>query len=332
MSMLSLNSEAAFAVNAVREGALIARKIREEFGASSVAKIDHSPVTIADFAVQAFIAYSLDRDFPGDALVGEESSEILRSKEGQNLLSKICDTVKPHLRHADPERICRWIDRGLAEPSERFWTLDPIDGTKGFVRGGQYAVALALIENGKVEIGVLGCPNLCEAASEKIKGEGSLIVAVRGEGAWTAPILGSAAPINAFKPLHVSSRSEANEARVVQSYEDAHKDTKASDELLRRLGIQKGNVLMDSQAKHAVVASGACDLLFYLTNPANPYRFIKIWDQAAGSLLVEEAGGKITDLDGKDLDFGAGKTLARNRGVLATNGLLHSNALSALKK
>ena len=58
----------------------------------------------------------------------------------------------------------------------------------------------------------------------------------------------------------------------------------------------------------------------------------KIWDQAAGSLIIEEAGGKVSDLDGKPLDFSAGRTLANNRGVLATNGLLHDSALAALRK
>ena len=58
----------------------------------------------------------------------------------------------------------------------------------------------------------------------------------------------------------------------------------------------------------------------------------KIWDQAAGSLVVEEAGGRISDLDGRPLDFTAGRTLARNRGVLASNGHLHEVALQALRQ
>ena len=52
------------------------------------------------------------------------------------------------------------IDHGNGEPADLFWTLDPIDGTKGFLRGDQYAVALALIKEGKPVLGVLGCPNL----------------------------------------------------------------------------------------------------------------------------------------------------------------------------
>ena len=59
------------------------------------------------------------------------------------------------------DEICSWIDHGGAvHYRERFWTLDPIDGTKGFLRGEQYAVALALIEGGEVVVAALACPNL----------------------------------------------------------------------------------------------------------------------------------------------------------------------------
>ena len=56
----------------------------------------------------------------------------------------------------------------------------------------------------------------------------------------------------------------------------------------------------------------------------------RIWDHAAGSLIVEEAGGQVTDLEGASLDFSAGWTLLRNRGMIATNGRLHHQLLSAL--
>ena len=57
----------------------------------------------------------------------------------------------------------------------------------------------------------------------------------------------------------------------------------------------------------------------------------KVWDQAAGSIVVEEAGGRVSDLDGNSLDFSRGRTLANNRGVLATNGPLHEAFLAGLK-
>ena len=74
------------------------------------------------------------------------------------------------------------IDRGNATglDCQRFWTLDPVDGTKGFLRGQQYAVCLALIVGGQVQLGVIGCPNL--AAEDRTPG--SLMFAVKGSGAF----------------------------------------------------------------------------------------------------------------------------------------------------
>jgi 3'(2'), 5'-bisphosphate nucleotidase len=58
----------------------------------------------------------------------------------------------------------------------------------------------------------------------------------------------------------------------------------------------------------------------------------KVWDQAAGSLIVQEAGGTVTDLDGRALDFTRGRRLVNNRGICATNGSLHPEALRALRE
>jgi len=69
-----------------------------------------------------------------------------------------------------------------------------------------------------------------------------------------------------------------------------------------------------------------------LLSPAQPNYREKIWDQAAGALVVTEAGGLVTDLDGKPLDFTAGRNLVNNRGVLASNRLLHPAALQALRE
>ena len=89
---------------------------------------------------------------------------------------------------------------------------------------------------------------------------------------------------------------------------------------------------MDSQAKYAVLAAGEGDVLLRLLSPSRPDSREKIWDQAAGSIVIEEAGGRITDLEGKPLDFSHGRTLAKNRGIIATNGHLHGVILQTLKE
>jgi hypothetical protein len=78
-----------------------------------------------------------------------------------------------------------FIDWGF----EGMWTLDPIDGTKGFLRGGQYAVCLALIENAQVQLGVMGCPNLLVDPLNQNGPKGCIFVAVRGQGAQQVQML-----------------------------------------------------------------------------------------------------------------------------------------------
>jgi 3'-phosphoadenosine 5'-phosphosulfate (PAPS) 3'-phosphatase len=87
---------------------------------------------------------------------------------------------------------------------------------------------------------------------------------------------------------------------------------------------------MDSQAKHAVIASAAADVL--LRFPTQRGVHDAIWDQAAGSVIIEEAGGCVTDLAGRRLDFSAGRYLSRNAGLVATNGVLHDAVLNAVRR
>jgi 3'(2'), 5'-bisphosphate nucleotidase len=134
-----------------------------------------------------------------------------------------------------------------------------------------------------------------------------------------------------FERLNVSRRSDPSEARLMRSFESGHTNVSQIDLFAQALGIQAEPVRMDSQAKYAVLAAGKGDLLLRLISASKPDYKEKIWDQAAGSLVVEEAGGRITDLNGQPLDFTAGRTLARNRGILASNDQLHEAALGALK-
>jgi 3'(2'), 5'-bisphosphate nucleotidase len=86
---------------------------------------------------------------------------------------------------------------------------------------------------------------------------------------------------------------------------------------------------MDSQCKYAVLARG--DASIYLRLPTQKDYQEKIWDHAGGSLLIEEAGGMICDINGKKLDFSVGRTLRDNKGIVATNGKIHSKVMEAVK-
>lgn len=317
--------EIRFALDAVRRAALLVHRIQMELVVSAQEKADRSPVTVADYTSQALVANLLSDSFPDDALVAEEDSSAL---QGTPLLELVTEYVRDELPAATPASVCAWIDRGRSAPASRFWTLDPIDGTKGFLRGDQYAVALALVENGLVQIGVLGCPNLSDGYRPDHGGEGSIAVAVRGQGSWVASLV---SPL-VFDHLHASRRADPSTARLLRSFESGHTNPGQIDALAGALGITAGAIAMDSQAKYCLLASGKADLMLRMLSPSRPDYREKIWDQAAGMLIIEEAGGMVTDLDGKTLDFSTGRALENNRGVLASNGLLHPAVLQALRQ
>jgi 3'(2'), 5'-bisphosphate nucleotidase len=326
------SSEAQFAIAAVREGSLLARRIQREMVAEALTKGDRSPVTVADFAVQALVARRLAEQFPGSVLIGEEQAEALRLEEGVATLDQVTQFVRSAIPDATPEEVCGLIDRAShpegARPPAMFWTLDPIDGTKGFLRREQYAIALALVRDGRVELGVLGCPELAEPNRAQHGNIGTLIVAMRGEGCWSQPL----ADGNDWRRLSVSTRATPATARILRSVEKSHTNTDEIVQLVASQRITEPTVAMDSQAKYAVLAAGGGDVLLRLISPSRPDYREKIWDQAAGAIVVSEAGGRITDLDGRPLDFSHGRTLARNRGIVATNGHLHERILTGLRE
>jgi 3'(2'), 5'-bisphosphate nucleotidase len=320
-----LASEAAFALQAVRTAARFVRHIQVNMVVPSMAKQDASPVTVADFASQAVVAAMLDQTFPDDSLVAEEGSQSLKQPEGKETLRSVVQAVSLVRPGADEVRVCEWIDRGMGSSADRFWVLDPIDGTKGFLRGDQYVVALALIQSGRVVVGALGCPGL-DPPNAAPGNLGSAYLAVRGDGAWVADL-----EEGFLSQVHVSDRSDPRRARILRSFEAAHTDEGMLDGLASALGCDTPPLRMDSQAKYAVVARGGAELIFRLLSPSRPDYREKIWDQAAGSILVEEAGGRVTDIQGSPLDFTAGRELVNNVGVLVSNGSLHRAAQAALE-
>jgi 3'(2'), 5'-bisphosphate nucleotidase len=309
------------ALGAVRDAAALAREIRKRSSGHPLAKADGSPVTVADFAVQALVADRLASAFPDDALVAEEDASVLRSSGGRSLFESVLDALGPAPPGLGSSQVLDAIDRGRGTPGERFWALDPVDGTQGFVRGDQYVVALALVLRGRVEIGLLGCPQLTD---DRQQGVGSVVCAIRNRGAFRAPLAGGE-----FVPLRVSSCGDPSKARVLRSFEGEHIDLNTFNKIIELLGVTAPPTLMDSQAKHAVIAAGQADLLIRL--PATREFCDTIWDLAAGSIIIEEAGGRVTDLRGIPLDFGIGRLLARNEGVIASNGHLHAAVLDAVR-
>jgi len=314
------------ALDAVALASRICRSVQGLMVDSGMEKADRSPVTIADYASQAVICKTLRNAFPNDPIVAEEDAASLRESDQAGFLQRTRDEIRKSGVSADEGDVLQWIDFGNHDATaSRYWTLDPIDGTKGFLRKEQFAVSLALIVGGEIQVAALACPNL-PARDAWDNALGVVFFAVRGQGAKMRPI-----DLPAVTPhsVRVSGTGLASKARVCESVESGHSSHDHSGRILDRLGITGPPLRMDSQAKYGVVARGQADI--YLRLPTRKDYAEKIWDHAGGVLVVQEAGGKVTDVDGRPLDFSQGPTLKANRGVVVTNGLLHGAVLDAVQ-
>lgn len=319
---------------------------------------------MGDFSAQAVVNTILSRAFPDDPIVGEEDAKDLRgdSPEVTALRNRIVALAVENLTcnlglgemeewglgptHVHtPDQLLEAIDRGthsggstgrtlllfLSVYRDRLdfvvlgmWTLDPIDGTKGFLRGEQYAVCLSLIVDAKVQLGVIGCPNLPQDVSKPDGPKGCMFVAIRGQGAEQMSLSGAnPAPLKIPTFVH-------GDLNMLESVEAAHSSHPFNNRVSQLLNIVRSPTRMDSQAKYCALSRG--DGGIYLRLPATSGYVEKIWDHAPGSLLVEEAGGIITDVRGSPLNFGLGRELQENHGVVAAGKDVHGKVLVAVKQ
>ncbi len=311
-------TELEVATTALREAARLCQAVQQSLDYGVIEKEDRSPVTVADFGSQALICCVLREVFPRDVIVAEEDAAALNGTMQKAIAAEVTRRVLLQRPSHSPADVLRWINYGNGQPGRgRFWTLDPIDGTKGFLRGRQYAIALALVEDGCVRVGALACPNL---------DGGLLLTAASSQGARCQTLRGDVAP----KAIQVSTAHEASKARFCESVESGHSSHTEARRLAKYLGISSKSMRLDSQAKYAVVARGHADI--YLRLPTRRDYQERIWDHAAGALILAEAGGRVTDIHGHALDFSSGRTLARNKGVVATNGHLHAQVVEAISE
>ncbi len=100
--------------------------------------------------------------------------------------------------------------------------------------------------------------------------------------------------------------------------------------LAQKLNISKPSLKMDSQAKYGILARGEVSLYLRVPSFSKSGYKEKVCDHAAGSVIAEEAGGRVTDVLGNPLDFSSGIRMERNHGILASNGILHEMVIKAL--
>ncbi|XP_022716001.1 putative PAP-specific phosphatase, mitochondrial isoform X1 [Durio zibethinus] len=328
-----------------------------------IEKNDQTPVTVADFGVQALVSLELSKLFPSIPLVAEEDSGFLRSN---NLVDPVVSAIsdktsfdEESLSHAD---VLEAIDRGgknyfgFGTKPATYWILDPIDGTRGFVKGSQalYVVGLSLVVEGEIMLGVMGCPNWVVDTSYKSTtdvqgyknsspGLGIIMVAHVGCGTWTKrlkDILDSSTKISSDWTrclvdgccLVPKARFCIPESQTWESlplsilYEARTDDDDIGDKEIRLLPTCCGSL-----CKYLMVASGRASV-FILR--ARSQTVIKAWDHAVGVICVHEAGGKVTDWKGSELDLAADQAERRiiypAGGVLVTNGNIHNQILEMI--
>ena len=312
------------------EGALSAAKLcedlRQEMGAEAIEKKDGTPVTVADFGAQALICRTITNAFPADQIVAEEDGTLLGGPSMAGILEKVTLYVQRAFLDATQGDVITWITRGNGAVGPRYWAIDPIDGTKGFLRGDHYAVAVALIEEGEVKLGILACPSLPIIPGDDAGERGVLFTALRGQGASMLAMNGGS-----DSSIRVATLDQNPDLPLVESVESTHCDHAMQHAVAKLAGIRVPPMRVDGQPKYGIVARG--EALLYLRFPsAEGASYLeKIWDHAAGSIIVEEAGGRVTDMQGGALDFSRGPEMVGNRGIIAGNLSIHEKVLEVLR-
>lgn len=340
------NRELRAAVDAVERACRLCVDVKRSLFTSDgriLEKNDQTPVTIADFGVQALISLELGRLFPSIPLVAEEDSSFLCSN---NLVDSVVNVVTDKISSKDKELtqadVLEAIDRGgqFGPNPATYWVLDPIDGTKGFVKGSEalYVVGLALVVEGEIVLGVMGCPNWQTNKSKNDKNtleSGIIMVSHIGCGTWSKELSES---LNWYRCL-VDGHNSVQKGRFCISESQTWDSLPLSSSFGSTIDVNNvgdNQVLLlptccGSLCKYLMVASGRATVFIQRTRAE---RVIKVWDHAVGVICVEEAGGKVTDWNGDRLDLAEDeverKALFPPGGILVSNSSLHEEILEII--
>eukprot|EP00210_Caulerpa_lentillifera_P001147 g1104.t1 len=326
---------------AVQRASLLCRHVQSGLKASEeVGKADASPVTVADFGAQAIVAWSLQKEFTNISLIAEETSSAIKGSEFESMRRRITQLVNSFIPKEEPVLsemdVMDLIDLGSSEggSSGLHWVLDPIDGTRGFVSNRQYAICLGLLYDGEAMLGILGCPNLPQRRIEELDGVsngvsgdggGCLFTGINGGDACVGSLWDDELP---SQVISVKTGTPMSEVRFMESFEKRHSNHQMTETLVAlQLGIKRTPLRLDSQAKYGALSRGDAEL--FMRFPPKNYKE-NIWDHCAGSVIVEAAGGKVSDGFGNRLDFSKGRKLDINCGIIAAPSELHSQVTALI--
>jgi 3'(2'), 5'-bisphosphate nucleotidase len=263
-----LSHEIDVARRLAREAAALVRDLAEK-PVSVKYKDAGEPVTDADLAANALIVSGLAQEFPGDAILSEELPD-------------------------DGSRLGR----------PRVWMVDPIDGTRDFIRGRPgYVVMIGLCLDGRPALGAVAHPRTDMVWS-----------GVVGQGAWCDQ------PDGTRVPMRTSALAEPRGVRIVVSQS---RRSPQIDAFRLALGVTDEMSVGSVGLKVALVCQGERDLYLY------PGEQTKLWDTCGPEAILTAAGGRMSDMDGRPLVYN--KADLNNRdGVVASNGPLHDHVIQAL--
>ncbi len=337
-------------MQAVRAAAIATEKVRRTQVMSPMAaitKADASPVTVADFAAQAVVVTILRQVLGECPMLGEESDSVLRESANAATLALVVAAAGTAVPGITEAAVLDALSAPQADPTrEACWTLDPVDGTKGFLRGGQYAICLGWIEGGRPTVAVMAAPRLAIDLEDPAHASesGVLACAVRGSGARWLSLrvrevshsiggslgmgIGTGDDEDGGERLLTRAWRHGEGVRLALSFEKAHGDASTAERIAAKCGPLLDPLRLDSAAKYILVAHGRANA--YLRVPHGDRRE-NVWDHAAGVLIAEESGCVTCDLDGKPLDFAQGATLEANRGIVVAPPALAAELVRAAR-
>ena len=263
-----LGKELLLALDLSRAAGLETVRVRNGGALGVEMKPGDEPVTVADRLASELIVAGLRAVFPDDTVIYEELPST-------------------------PDMLTR---------TSRVWLVDPIDGTKDFIKGTDgFAVMIGLVRDGKPVLGVVHQPTIDRT-----------YFASPGGGAHVAHA-------GQIVPLAVSTVGSAAEARLVAS---ASHRSNAIDDVKRELGIADEQNVGSVGIKLCLIAAAARDLY------VNPVSKTKVWDTCAPEAILAMVGGRLSDLFGTPIDYH--HEMSHTRGLIASNGWIHDEVVGRL--
>lgn len=194
--------------------------------------------------------------------------------------------------------------RSLPKGGSRTWIVDPIDGTRGFAKKiGEFCIMIALVEHGEPVVGVVHDP-----------ANGRTTYAFKGGGCHARDNGMS------VRQLRVRQQADLSSAIITKSHS---RQKGMAEGLSAKLGASIVHETYSAGLKLARVARGEADIY------VNDYPTYNEWDICAGHILVTEAGGSMTDINGNPIRYGEASGL-KNTGFIASNGLIHAEVVKIL--